>query len=1487
MEHQDKAPLEDVPLPVASKKRAKTKKSENAESIAVRNAATSEQETRRTSPEQPTRTHSSAPHNDRVLENHPPPTAQNHVRANNPSSTKIHNENNKRPKSTKSERGKKVISNATKTESQAQTSKKAASKQTGVLRKPPHHGAKKVLPPQDAPLLSPIVTKLHPHRRANAEHHNSTDQPIPKDKEKEEPPSFQMSSYQQTYQLEESDVQTEMDDVVPKITTATDTLRPTISDQKVSPLRTSPEDETFVDQVLRTAEVLGKGMDEYIKQNRAAMNDPKHTDVLAPLDVGDMYTDDYHLHYDRSGDLVDDLDDDEFSASVSSTSSVGDVDSSDEDESFSVPTHNLPAMHDRFAPQQNYNIGPHAPREGSTLAMPRFQSNFQQQPPLNRVRPPPSNGIRVDSSVTLENTPQTTSTNAGGKAAPEDTTTISDDSHVDNSFDEEQSSEEDIAQSYNSPAKPSQRMSLRDSSDDADEPNLGSPKVVKRPSPNEEFCFLVHINSGKLLGQQRSEHFNLSCKLPFVKNDEKRSIFAFHNRKHSPLGIFHVYTIDSTEKDFFQQMANRSFVIELSEVGGDYLGVATLPLKNFYECFTEELKWKPRNAVCGHNGEIVATNPLTGEDVAEFRVLTAFGTKNQILELQEIILPATRIVYDLKNGKPSRQKLSEVIPVQNIDTKEKIDQGTTALPAATGQDKKPSTTDATSKLPSVPIDTIPRNITTQPSRTHVPPTQKTEQLTDVPIRNSTLTVDIIQASGLQEAARVAKMQIPQLDYAYRNGLNPFVTFRVFDDHLYNDEHLVSSDFQTPIAGRNFSPNWHYSKSLRFHYNQESYECLESGEAEFMIFHHFSQAIADTAQSKNVLLGVAKVALTPLLLRRSGIRDWFTIYSPDGKEAVGAVEIQISLDEATKRTLTGDHDDHDAISWDLSSDEEENDELPIATLSPRASYYEDPRAKKSVCKVTCLVEEIFVPQDLLLKYTPEYTKQYHPLFECHYFIQYDHVNSSHVESRLYRTSNSVNHLTLQHSSEVKMSCDDNFDMMLQDKTLHFDLYVCIDSKNDDERTVRKNAKLLGTVHVNLFRLYEKRKEEKGKPVWISGMFPLINPHADNLKNGKMRIAVSCETLTDVPSVTDQLRALKFQKDMRQSKGVFDVEDEIRDSFHSGNISVRSSVRRKAKVTHTPAPVVRDEPAQSSLVRGEQDKDMELVHERPPPITLESSLRNKVKENLLNQSISTAQQTNMGTGEEKTPINHLQVHIHSALHLPSVQSKASLKTTPPSAYVSIITPNYDGDPQSMWRSLVQTPIVPNDNAPMWDFSYRLPIYEDIEKIFLQVFHKYNDGKKEKEILIGDVTVELDLLRYGCDVVEGYFIIQNPSSSHQSNASLRVTVKPEKSFASLSHSSMLDSPKSVKLLDEEKEEEEEYILHNVRASQDNSFSWSKASLVRKKEDDNNQNLSLAGAPFESQIDLSSNVSRAEFETNEELRSRLSSCLASLDTLFKSQRT
>lgn len=1209
------------------------------------------------------------------------------------------------------------------------------------------------------------------------------------------------------------------------------------------------DDDNYLDYVLNNAANLAKGMNDFISNNRAQMYNPESASILhRPMDdfiyapSSGEYINDGYKNFDEN-----DIDDD-FSASISSTSSLGDDNLLDDDELpssilprhqaglLSYIPHNIPAYTPYQAPTRHYT-NPLYPQQ--TYQQPNQQSSQQPTHPQNISQIPQS--IRIDANVNINDRRKTPKRDSNRK----NTSDVSNDSKVNDSY-EEESMDHNKSDSREYESNTSEIISPPKHKIDAPIP------IIKnfKGSPKEKFCFLVHISTGKLFENCRAVHLNLSCRLPFIKDGEKRSIFTFHNNDHSPLGIFHIYTIQPTDIDFFKEMDKRSFVIELSEAGGNYIGVATLSLTKFYNCFSEDFEWKPKNAVYGFNGELAATNPLTGKDVAEFRILTAFGTEAQIKELQQIILPPKRIVYELE-GKPEVKKLSEIIPLSSFENESIKDKE--LLPITKSSENKK---DINQKQK---IDS-PQTKANKFDKNKVKIQSKQRELS----QTSLITVEIIRASGLQQAAKIAGRNNSNMDYASQNGVNPFVSFRIFDEHLYDDEFLVQSDFETTIVGRTFCPLWQFSKTYRFNFNEESYKFLEKGEAEFMVFHHFPKAVSDTMASNNILLGIAQVPLIELLIKKSGIRKWFNIYSLDGEE-VGAIEIQITLDDTTKKILKLEAD---AESLEIdSTDDDDDDFIPALDMSPRMSYFPKD-SKKSMCKITCMVEEISIPQDTLLKHTPEYTKLHHSLFECQYFLVYDQVNSSHIESRLYRASNSANHLTLKHSSEVTVPEDSILMSTLKEKILNIDLYVCIDTRNDDERYIRENAIFLGCAQIHLSRLYEKIQKERDNLLWISGIFPLINPNADSLKNGKMKIKIVFERLSDEVNVRDKLRSLKIEEGNQKSIAI-DLEDEIRESLQSG-YSVRSSVRRKAILNHTPAPIVRDDPSIVQRVINDESRPLASKKSSNQPDKFEKKRIEAIQEPI------------------KKPINHLIITIHSALHLPSVQSKSSLKASPPSSYVSIISPNYEGDPPTMWKSIAKTPIIQKTNAPSWEFTYKLPIYDKINKLYFQVFHKYSDGTKERDILIGDVLVELDLLQFGCDFVEGWFLIVNPSSSKSSSASLNVTVKPEISFNAVNTSSLdVLSSSSVLLPDKE----EEFVLHDDYSLQDSlhltnlspldnyNFELAQNEVIQSKNNEAIEkhkpiitNIEKELEPFSSRIDL-------DESNTTELKSKLESCLKELE--------
>ncbi|XP_027703981.1 C2 domain-containing protein 3 isoform X3 [Vombatus ursinus] len=173
-------------------------------------------------------------------------------------------------------------------------------------------------------------------------------------------------------------------------------------------------------------------------------------------------------------------------------------------------------------------------------------------------------------------------------------------------------------------------------------------------------------------------------------------------------------------------------------------------------------------------------------------------------------------------------------------------------------------------------------------------------------RAVSISVHIHRASGLQAAARVIAEQEPSLQYSATVGVNTSVTTHL--SFLPKGEQR-----QTHSVARTFCPE--FSHHMEFpcnlvtqHSSGEACflaELLEFAEISFSLYHQDTGSRLDHIQPlREYLLGVVRIPMKDLLMKRSGITGWYPVILPEDlapaqntdimQMIVGGLELSVSF-----------------------------------------------------------------------------------------------------------------------------------------------------------------------------------------------------------------------------------------------------------------------------------------------------------------------------------------------------------------------------------------------------------------------------------------------------------------------------------------------------------------------------------------------------------------------------------------------------------------
>jgi hypothetical protein len=963
---------------------------------------------------------------------------------------------------------------------------------------------------------------------------------------------------------------------------------------------------------------------------------------------------------------------------------------------------------------------------------------------------------------------------------------------------------------------------------------------VQRP----QYRMLLHILNGRLIStpgkRSRGVPISLTYKVTLHKKPETRMVknFDLMENKATKIDARELILLDAFEPaDFVPKLGHNSIVIELHNKGeNSYFGILPISLRPFYEMFTHpdysqdsEKDHDPlylnRGAdmpVIAFHGSGTVTDPLTDQSVARLNLMLAFGSKGQITRLMNAQKSALTIQRFYRNWIRSRARSNVVI---------KQTKGTFVDMSPRGpilqQNKKEEAQLEEINILSDNSDTSDSDDEYEDRvvrRNHrVKKAIENRPSPRIPLGNrAALTVKVIRATGLQKAAQAAFQHLKDgwkkssMEASCQTGVNPRVQYEnLLPPEVERD---YDDTYSTEVQARTHFPVWNHQKKIDFIFDRDVYDHFDQAEVTFTLFHHIPKErvvnnnLEDEKNKSNIIpIAESRVPLFPLLRSPGGISDWCMLYSLADSSIVGALEISLQLDERTKSLLFSDDDRHF-----------HNNTLPVPT---------------DVCRFTIVVEELKIPQDTLRTITPLRLRE-KEVFTCRYLISYRFYDKDRIESRPYVTSSIIPKLSLNHTMERKLIMDPVFVNRLMCEKLSIDLHVIVGDEDDTiTRDTRNDLLYLGTAYVDMSQLMYKRQASNKGTVLISGVIPIINPTSANMTNGSIRVKVMCETLSKNAALEYLERMgynARIQKQLEnQMEDHYDSDDDgepeiTMDEFDSRFRFVESDrdriVQEEIPVLEEPITPKRKRVVEVKTVTPHRVKDIPPLKNLPTVEPIAENIKQAPQtppdDSNEEQEIDHSEEDHVsvasGYSEDEDDdrvevINQLNICIERAYHLRPITTTWSAKPILPSCYVKILTFRDDFDASRDHTSnpntgsfstlylkeaidnghvRAKTDIVRDNICPEWNYFTTLPLTRQIDSIVFQVWHNTVSGTSSassRDKLIGECVVDLGMLAYGLDRIDGWYHLENRSTNtsikmqggKQPIAQVKVSIAPEKPY------------------------------------------------------------------------------------------------------------
>uniref|UniRef100_A0A672YF29 C2 domain containing 3 centriole elongation regulator n=1 Tax=Sphaeramia orbicularis TaxID=375764 RepID=A0A672YF29_9TELE len=357
----------------------------------------------------------------------------------------------------------------------------------------------------------------------------------------------------------------------------------------------------------------------------------------------------------------------------------------------------------------------------------------------------------------------------------------------------------------------------------------------------------------------------------------------------------------------------------------------------------------------------------------------------------------------------------------------------------------------------------------------------------------TLVIKIHRASGLQAAARVLSEQNQKFAYYAEVGVNSFVTIQL--SFLPENEKRC-----TRVAARTFSPEFDHHTELccdllvqRSTGETSSLaEQLEQLPLKYLfinIYFVLFVAAMDTSRPKDVPLGTAKIPLTDLIHKSTGIAGWFGVYSPqqasssqDHQILVGGLEISVNFAHHSDRERVIKA--AQGLGWERQENEDTWDES-VREMS-----------------LTISMPRVWLPLHcLLLAGQSELQRSTYCYFRYRFYDQEAFCSQMKHPSVEEGQDNGPATVSFEGSRTVELRSTQPLLWYLREERLEVQVWVTF--KKEKTQRPSDTDRLVGSAFLDLSSLGKISK----KKLTLSGVYPLFRRSAADLQGAALRVHIT--------------------------------------------------------------------------------------------------------------------------------------------------------------------------------------------------------------------------------------------------------------------------------------------------------------------------------------------------------------------------------------------
>ncbi|XP_004382017.1 C2 domain-containing protein 3 [Trichechus manatus latirostris] len=379
-------------------------------------------------------------------------------------------------------------------------------------------------------------------------------------------------------------------------------------------------------------------------------------------------------------------------------------------------------------------------------------------------------------------------------------------------------------------------------------------------------------------------------------------------------------------------------------------------------------------------------------------------------------------------------------------------------------------------------------------------------------RTVSISVQIIRACGLQAAAKALAEKELALQFSATFGVNAFVTTHL--SFLPKGEQR-----QTHPVACSFCPE--FSHHVEFSCNLVTQHCsgeacflaelLEFAEVTFAIYHEDTKSASDIASlqtSKDYLLGVVKVPMKELLVKRSGITGWYPVIFPeDGvlthslelmQKIVGGLEITVSFTHPGDRERVLEA--AELLGWSFDN-----------SLKDLVNIKEEPAT------ITISTPRLWLPIHCVLL-----AGQKHIHKNTYCYLRYKLYDHKGFWTPLKKPKESADKnqvmVTFKAFKRAEVSRGPSLLWYFREERLEIQVWRAYG--NDSVERPHQTDSWIGSAYVDLTRLGER----SAKTLTVSGVYPLFGRNASNLSGAALRVHVILSSLSPLPEPTGELDSM---------------------------------------------------------------------------------------------------------------------------------------------------------------------------------------------------------------------------------------------------------------------------------------------------------------------------------------------------------------------------